>query len=152
MVLILRLAACIMSALEMDDASGAVAFERARGLHHRSCVHSLAQIRLDPILGRGAGIGDACARSRRPPYATTRVFCHRDRLAAPVVQLARGRRVPTFSPIVVWTLFDDDRLAVVPYKTSECDLRVNDVSPRKLPWRLAGGPSTRGVGRLRQTA
>ena len=67
--------------------------------------------------------------------------------AAPAVQLTRGRRVPTFDGAVVQMFFDDDRPSLTPFRTSECDLRVNDVSPRKPSRRLADKQNTRGVGR-----
>ncbi len=147
-VLIIRLAVGWSSAPGQELLSDTAAFTRGRGLYRDPRVRRLSWASSATIaIGRRACARGARSRGRRTLrlwFPSTGAYCN---CAAPAVQRTRSRRVPTFDGIVVRMLFDDDRLAVTPFKTSKCDLRVNDASPRKSPRRLAGELNTRGVGR-----
>ncbi len=151
-VLTIRLAAGLLSVSEEADISISPAFITGRGLHRVPRVHSRGRFRLAYPLDRGVRAGGACPREcrvLRPVLLGTGCLSHP---AAPASQLTRGCRIPTFDGTVIRMFFDDDRLSVTPFKTSKCDLRVNDASPRKPSKRLADKQNTRGVGRSGRSA
>ncbi len=148
-ILMVRLAVTAMSTVDTAGTAYSSAFTGARGSRRDPHAHYRDQCGLVLFLGRSACAGGARARRCYPPRAVFDDIDHHIHLAAPAVQLTRGRRILTFDETVVQMLFDDDRLSLTLLRTSECDLRVKDVSPRKSPRRLADGQSTRGVGRPR---
>jgi hypothetical protein len=147
-ILITRLAMGLSAASEARRADTPSAFTQERGLHRDLRVHRFLWTSLSTqLIGQWVGAWRAHSRGGRARRRWARRIDVRRLRAAPAVQRTRNRRIPTFDGVVVRMLFDDDRLAVTPFKTSKCDLRVNDVSPRKSPRRLAGKLNTGEIGR-----